>query len=138
MTADPRLSATVIPYQDATGKFAKGNPGRIPGSKNRISNEALQSVRDMKDDAILQLREKLIAGDWNALQFILERILPRGRLVELDSATPAAIMDGIATGTLTTEEAKNLATVLEKVAAIEEVTELRSRIERLEQAANAT
>lgn len=67
-----RTSAAIVPInngRDAAGKFITGNPGRVPGSKNRVSNEALRAVRDMKDEAIAQLREKLIAGDWNALQF---------------------------------------------------------------------
>lgn len=76
MTVDHRSSAAIVPIdgRDQSGRFTSGagNIGRIPGSKNRISNEALQAVKSMKDEAIQQLREKLIAGDWNALQFILD------------------------------------------------------------------
>ncbi|EXL06689.1 hypothetical protein BG36_06385 [Aquamicrobium defluvii] len=90
----------------------------------------------MKDEAIAQLRTRLQAGDWSALQFILERVLPKGRPIELDSATPSAITDALINGTITSEEAKNLATVLEKIAAIAQVTELHDRIEKLEAIAN--
>jgi hypothetical protein len=91
----------------------------------------------MKDDAIQQLREKLIAGDWQAVLFVLERTLPRGRAIELEAATPQAITDALITGQLTSEEAKNVATVLERLASIEQLTELNDRIAALEKAANA-
>lgn len=136
-----RSSTAILPItgRDASGRFTTGagNVGRTVGSKNRVSNEALQAVRSMKDEAIEQLRVRLSAGDWNALQFILERILPRGRLIEIDATSPQAIADALATGTLTSDEAKNLATVLEKLASIEEITELRKRIEALESFTNA-
>lgn len=133
----PTASATVHQLQRLPdGRFAPGSGGRPPGSKNRVSNEALQAVRSMKDLAIQQLAEKLAVGDWNALQFVLERVLPKGRIVEIDSASPSAILTALANGTLTTGEAKDLATVSEKLTAIEQMTELRERIEQLEAIAN--
>ncbi|WP_133676190.1 hypothetical protein [Aquamicrobium defluvii] len=138
MTEKPATnSATVHQLQRLPdGRFAPGSGGRIPGSRNRISSDALAAVRSMKDEAIAQLRTRLQAGDWSALQFILERVLPKGRPIELDSATPSAITDALINGTITSEEAKNLATVLEKIAAIAQVTELHDRIEKLEAIAN--
>ncbi len=135
MSVDPRTSAEVIPYHDQKGRFATGNPGRKPGSKNKISNEALQAVRDMKDEAIAQLKARLESGDWSALQFILERVLPKGRVLEIDATSPAAIIEALSSGTVTTDEAANLAKVLQHLATIEETTELRSRIEKLERLA---
>lgn len=136
-----RSSAEILPIsgRDSSGRFTAGagNVGRAVGSKNRVSNEALQAVRDMKDEAIQQLREKLAAGDWNALQFILERILPKGRLVEIDAASPQAITTALASGSLTTGEAKDLASVLEKLASIEAISALNERLEALEAIANA-
>lgn len=130
----PRSFTVVDGGRDANGRFTSGagNIGRVPGSRNRVSNEALKAVRDMKDDAIAILREKLIARDWNAVLFVLERTLPKGRMIELDAATPAAITDALITGQLTSEEAKHLATVLEKIASIAAVDELRERIAALE------
>ncbi|MBB6012671.1 hypothetical protein HNR59_002016 [Aquamicrobium lusatiense] len=139
MTDNPASSsATVHQLQRLpNGQFAPGSGGRVPGSKNLVSNAALAAVRDMKDAAIQQLREKLIAGDWQAVLFVLERCLPKGRPIELDAATPSAITGALINGTITSEEAKNVATVLEKVASIEQVTELRERLEALERLQNA-
>lgn len=134
-TDDPRTSAAIIPYRDPSGRFTSdNNPGRIPGTKNRVSNEALQAVRNMKDEAIQQLREKLIAGDWNALQFVLERILPRGRLVELNDASPADVKAALVNGTLTASEAKDVATALSKLAEIGELAEIKAKLLELERA----
>ncbi|MGQ2902472.1 MAG: hypothetical protein ACT6RL_11300 [Neoaquamicrobium sediminum] len=139
MTDNSRSSAEIVPIagRDAAGRFAAGNPGRAPGSRNRVSNEALQAVRSMKDLAIEQLRTRLENNDWQAVLFVLERTLAKGRVLEIDATSPAAITDALSTGQLTTEEAKNLATVLEKLASIEEINELRQRLDKLEAIANA-
>lgn len=132
----PTSGAIVQLQRDSQGRILPGSGGRPAGSKNRVSNEALAAVRNMKDEAIAQLQTRLQAGDWNALQFVLEKILPRGRLIEINAASPSAVTDALANGLLTSEEAKNIATVLEKLASIEEINELRQRLEKLERIAN--
>ena len=118
------------------GHFLPGNGGRPVGSRNRISNEALASVKSMKDAAIQQLYAKLIIGDWQAILFVLERILPRGRTVELDDATPDAITAALTGGVLTVSEAKDAAIAMAKLSELRDLAELRERLEALERTVN--
>ncbi|MER9312041.1 hypothetical protein NKI51_22420 [Mesorhizobium australicum] len=129
MTAEPRTSTVV---QLPNGRFAPGNPGRVPGSKNKISNEAIAAIKDMKDEAITQLRERLIAGDWDAVTFVLERILPKGRAVELTDTSPSSIATALADGSISPDEARSIATALARLNEIGELADIRAKLEQLE------
>lgn len=67
------------------GKFAKGAPGRLPGTRNRISAAAIAAVKDMSDTAIQQLRIKLEKGDFDAIVYVLKSH-NRSPLINLVSA----------------------------------------------------
>lgn len=112
--------------------FLPGNPGRLPGSKNRISNAALSAVKSMSDDAIVVLRQKLAEGDWQAVLFVLDRVLPKGRSVELEGVSPSSIASQLVNGEITTSEAKDIAITLSKLAEVGEIAEIRTKIEALE------
>jgi len=114
------------------GRWAEGNPGRKPGSKNKISNDALAAVRSMKDDAIEQLRLRLQRGEWDAITFILERILPKGRSVELDDTSPATIATALAEGHLTPDETRSIAAALKSLQDVTELAEIRAKLDELE------
>lgn len=114
------------------GQFALGNSGRPKGSKNRVSNAALQAVKGMTDDAIVQLKQRLDAGDWQAITFVLERILPRGRLIELNGVSPDEIMNQMLSGSITTVEAKDIAAALKSLNEINDVKEIRDKLAFLE------
>lgn len=130
MTDNSRISTVVTHLPN--GKFAPGNPGRPRGSKNRVSNTALQAVKSMSDDAINQLKSKLASGDWQAICFVLERILPRGRVLELDGVTPEEVMAQMIDGEITTVEAKDLAVALKSLTEISEIGEINNRLKLLE------
>ncbi|MFI0849746.1 hypothetical protein [Mesorhizobium sp. IMUNJ 23232] len=132
---DQRPSA-VVPFHDASGRFARGNPGRVPGSRNKVSNAALTEIRGMKDSAIAILRQKLAAGDWDAVIFVLDRVLPKGRPIDVPDASAATVSEMLAAGELTITEAKDLATAIERLAGIASIDELRSRLEALEASIN--
>ncbi|SFK96360.1 hypothetical protein SAMN04488498_11977 [Mesorhizobium albiziae] len=136
MTADilPINSGLQPPQRDANGQFMPGSGGRPRGAKNRISTEAIAAIKDMKDEAIEQLRTKLQRGDWDALSFVLERIVGKGRVVEMDSTSPDEIAGMIASGSLTTTEAKDLTAALAKLAEITELATIKDRLAELEQA----
>jgi hypothetical protein len=64
--------------------FAKGNPGRKPGSKNRSTLLAAALVEG-ETEALLRTATQLArAGNLPMLKFLLGRFLPRDRLVKLD------------------------------------------------------
>ncbi|MBI0476108.1 hypothetical protein D9601_12180 [Sphingomonas sp. MA1305] len=69
-----------------------------------------------------------------AIAYALDRILPRGRPVELDSADPLAVADSLASGEITSGEAKDIATALAKLRDVAEIDDLRARLDELEQA----
>jgi len=114
------------------GQFAVGNSGRPVGSKNRFSNAAMQAVKSMSNDAIIQLKQRLDASDWQAITFILERILPRGRLIELDGISPDQIMNQMLSGSITTVEAKDIAGALKSLNEINDMKEVRDKLAFLE------
>lgn len=132
MTADAAEPRTSTVVHLPSGRFAPGNPGRKPGSKNKVSNEALTAIKSMKDVAIEQLRSKLERGDWDAITFILERILPKGRSVELDDTSPATIATALAEGHLTPDETRSIATALKSLQDVTELAEIRAKLDELE------
>jgi hypothetical protein len=134
MTADAAANSSVVRLERLPdGRFAPGSGGRPLGSKNRISNEALTAVRGMKDAAIEQLRSKLANGDWEAVVFVLNRILPKDRPVELDDMSPTTIATALANGDLTPEEGRAIAATVARLKEIGELEQLRDRIQQLEQ-----
>ncbi|MGX5828703.1 hypothetical protein [Mesorhizobium sp. 43Arga] len=132
MTADAAEPRTSTVVQLPNGRFAPGNPGRKPGSKNRVSFEAIAAINSMKDVAIEQLRSKLERGDWDAITFILERILPKGRSVELDDTSPSGIASALAEGHLTPDETRSIATALKSLQDVTELAEIRAKLDELE------
>ncbi|TPL16959.1 hypothetical protein FJ945_26085 [Mesorhizobium sp. B2-4-9] len=133
MTADNSAISSVIRFERLPdGKFAPGSGGRVPGSKNKISNEAITAIKGMADEAITQLREKLIAGDWDAVTFVLERILPKGRAVELTDTSPSSIATALANGEIAPDEARSIATALARLNEIGELADIRAKLEQLE------
>jgi hypothetical protein len=55
-------------------------------------------------------------------------------MVELDSTDPNAVADGLASGEITTAEAKDIATALAKLRDVAEIDDLKARLDELEQA----
>lgn len=118
--------------RDDRGRFAPGSPGRLPGTRNRVSAQALRDVKSMADIAVAELRRRLAEHDWQAVLFVLDRALPKGRSVELDGVTPSDIASHLINGDITTAEAKDIAIALSKLAEIGEIAEIRAKIEALE------
>src|SRR5271166_4892353 len=76
---------TQVPTTRTRGRpFANGNPGRKPGSKNRSTLVAEALLSDEKDELLRKAIELAKAGDVQMLKFLLERTLPRERLIKLD------------------------------------------------------
>lgn len=130
MSADKQPTSTVV--QLANGQFAKGNPGRQPGTKNKISRETLHSIQNLRGEALDQLRSLIAQGDFRAITYILDRILPRERTLELDDASPATITEMLASGEIAPDEARNIATTLAKLSEIGDLVELKNRLAELE------
>lgn len=124
--------------RDERGRWLT-TPGRLPGSRNRVSAEALASIKAMGPDALIKLREHLndkeSASHWKACELVLKYILPPARTVELDNAEPATIMNAFIDGTLSSSEAKELATAIEKLRNVASIDDLMRGIEELKELA---
>lgn len=127
--------------------FAKGNPGRPRGTRDRRAAFAEALMLDDVEGVVTTLLAAAKAGDTAAAKLILDRVLPlrRGRPVvfempEINDAASAghalaAITKAVSNGNLTPEEAQAVATVVQTRRRALETIELEARIAALEQAA---
>ena len=128
-------SGTIIPlnYRNERGQFINGNPGnggRRPGSRNAINSEFASAIKQMSGEALRSLRELLAKNDLTATLWVAERIVGKGKLVEIE-ATPDALKDALADGVLDTKQASDMANVLAKLSDIESVDALREELAAL-------
>lgn len=121
-----------VTVRDNAGRFAAGNQGRPRGSKNRFAAEAMRQIKEMTPDAMAGLQSNIAAGNMDAIKFVLERVIGKGRTVEIAGDSPTDISASLLAGELTTEEAAAIATVIEKLARIEEMDAVLNRMAEIE------
>jgi len=63
---------------------------------------------------------------------VLERIVGRNRMITLDGDQPRDVTNALIEGEISTEEAKAIATVIEKMRCIEDMDALAERLDRVE------
>jgi hypothetical protein len=127
-------------------KGQSGNPfGRTEGSRNKATLLLDRLAEDEAEAIQKQVIEAAKTGDLKAAELILARIWPlrRGRPVRLDLPpvrTPAEVSDGMAAvveamaaGEVTPEEAATISGVLEVRRKALETQELADRVDRPEQ-----
>ena len=133
-------------YTDARGKFAKGNPGRPKGSRNKTT-QAVEALLDGEAEAITRCAvEKALEGDATALRLCLERIAPprkdapvRFDLPPVTSAQDAAeaaqaVLRAVSEGEMTPLEGASVMGLVETYRRTLETSELEARIAALEEA----
>jgi len=130
-TQNPAIS-TALPDRRPDGKFVKGGPGRVRGTKNKVSRETLIAIQQMGPDALAGLLDNVGKGDQRAIEFVLERIVGNQRLVELDAATPDAIAQAIIDGDLNSSEAKAVTASLTSLKMLQDMGTINERMEQLE------
>ncbi|HEY0213733.1 MAG TPA: hypothetical protein VGC40_09125 [Paenirhodobacter sp.] len=130
MTEDSR-SATAYNDQN-TGRFTSGNPGRPRGSRNALPLQAMRRIQEMTPAALEQLELQVSAGNFDAIRFVLERIIGKNRFVELNGDKPADISTALVNGEISTDEAKAIATVVEKLRRIEDLDAVQRRLVEIE------
>jgi hypothetical protein len=73
------------PQQLSRGRpFAPGNPGRRPGSKNKTTRVAEALLWGEEAELVRKAIELAKAGNVPMLKFLLDRILPKQRRIELE------------------------------------------------------
>lgn len=127
--ADNSQSVTV---RDNSGRFAAGNSGRPRGTKNRFAADTMRQIKDMTPEALAGLQANVAAGNMEAIRFILERVIGKGRMIELEGDKPTDVSNALISGELTTDEASAIATVIEKLARAQELDIVLSRMTEIE------
>jgi hypothetical protein len=128
--------------RDEKGRFGAGNPGRPPGSKNRTTAVAQALLAEEETELLRKGIELAKAGDVQMLKFLLDRILPKERLIQIDIPQldvvekavdgMAAINSGIAEGRITPSEGAALSSMIASYARTIEVRQLSNRVEAIE------
>jgi hypothetical protein len=122
--------------------FAKGNPGRPHGSKNRTTAIAQALLAEEESELVRKAVELAKAGDVQMLKFLLDRLLPKERLIKIDlppldfadEAIDGMAMVGgaIAEGKITPNEGAALSSMISGYSRAIEVLDLSRRIEAIE------
>ena len=134
------------PRAGTRGKpFEQGNPGRVPGSRNRATIAAA-ALLDGDAEALTRKAIELgLEGDTVALRLCLERLVPPRKDSPITIALPpittasdvvsasAAVLSAVGAGEISPDEAGRVMTLLTAHRAIVEAGDLERRIVALEE-----
>jgi hypothetical protein len=124
--------------------FAKGNPGRPKGSRNKATLIAESLLDGQAENITTSLLSAAFSGDVPAIRLCMERLLPprRERTVQFDLpplenpedavAAAEAVLRAVADGELTPGEAMQMHRLIESFAKIASFPELERRMAALE------
>jgi len=123
--------------------FKPGNPGRPPGSKNRITRIAEQVGEERAEQLVEKAVERALAGDATCLRMLLDRFWPVRKGAPIDVAMPpmnspedapaaiAAICKALGEGRLNAEETNALSLVVGRSIQLIELQDFERRIAAL-------
>lgn len=127
------------------GTFQKGNPGRVKGSRNKVTQIAEQMINGETGEIIREGIERAKAGDPICIKLCWDRIYPapKGRTIHLKmpqlktvtdiSNAMMTVVHEMAKGNITPDEAAQAAGVVELRRRALETMELEERIRKLEE-----
>ncbi|MGA8154665.1 MAG: hypothetical protein WB822_00385 [Rhodoplanes sp.] len=143
--AEEALMATGI--RKVRGRpFQRGNPGRPPGSKNKITQLVEHLAERQAEQLIQKVLELASAGDVACLRMVLDRLWPPRKGHPVNIAMPpintsrdvfpaiASIWTAIREGGLTPDEASALSVVIDRSLQAIELHDITKRIAVLEEA----
>ena len=108
--------------------FEPGNPGRPPGSKNKLTQFLEELVENEGETLTRKLIELAKAGNPRSLLYCMDRLLPLRRSQPINLELPkidrvqdvalatAAVADAVSNGTITPEEASHVVRLLDSYA----------------------
>jgi hypothetical protein len=136
-----------VPVHKPRGRpFQSGNPGRPPGSKNKVTRALEQLAEGQAEQVFQKITEQALAGDVPSQKIFLDRVYPppKGRPINVrippingpqDALSSiAAIFSAIREGQLTPDEIGALSLVVGRFIQIIELQDHERRIAALEQA----
>ena len=126
--------------------FEPGNPGRPPGSKNKITQMVEQLAEGQAEQLVQKVLDLAQAGDVSCLRMMLDRLWPPRKGQPVNVVMPpintsqdvfpaiASIWTAIREGRLTPDEASALSIVIDRSIQAIELHDIAKRIAALEQA----
>lgn len=144
MTDEARNNGSTSDGRDERGRFTRGNPGRPPGARHRTTRAVEALLAGEAEAVTRRLIEAAIDGDMQAARLVIERIVPRRTdapvtfdLPQVETsadmvAASAAILDAVAAGDITPNEAQAVAGLLQAHGRVLELHDLEERVRRLE------
>jgi hypothetical protein len=127
-----------------TGRFAKGNPGKPKGARNKATLMAQEMLQSEADGLVQRAVQLAMAGNAGIMKLCMDRLVPlrRERTVEfevglLETAKDAVLAAGrvtqlVAGGELTPSEGQALSSIIENQRRAIETAELERRLLILE------
>ena len=126
--------------------FKPGNPGRPPGSKNKITQMVEQLAEGQAEQLVQKVLDLAQAGDVTCLRMMLDRLWPPRKGQPVNVVMPpintsqdvfpaiASIWTAIREGRLTPDEASALSIVIDRSIQAIELHDIAKRIAALEEA----
>ena len=126
--------------------FEPGNPGRPPGSKNKITQMVEQLAEGQAEQLVQKVLDLAQAGDVSCLRMMLDRLWPPRKGQPVNVVMPpintsqdvlpaiASIWTAIREGRLTPDEASALSIVIDRSIQAIELHDVAKRIAALEEA----
>lgn len=132
--------------RDRKGRFSKGNPGKPKGARSQTT----LAIEQLLGKEAMKLTRKAVkaalAGDSSALKLCMERIAPvrKGRVVTVTNfpkvasaadvpGALAVLLQSVAKGDLTTDEADAIASLCSRYVTALEAVEHEARLKALEE-----
>lgn len=123
-------------------KFKTGQSGNPSGRPKQESARIREELNKHSDEIVKVLLEKVKEGDTAALKMALDRISPAlkptGLNVKLEAnnntleALSESLIKALIDGSFSTDTLKDISASMTALARVEEVTELRQRLEAME------
>lgn len=117
---------------DGTFASGPGNPGKPKGATHRASQAEIKRLRDRGPALWALVDQKLAEGDVKVLLFLLARLLPDSRTIDIGTSDPSAMAEAVTDGSLSPVEANRLAQSVRSLKEVEAVEELRQRLDAIE------
>jgi hypothetical protein len=132
--------------RDRKGRFSAGNPGKPKGARHTTTLAIEQLLGNDAKKLTKKAIEMAISGDTTALRLCLERIAPvrRGRIVTVENfpkvksaadvpGALAALLEAVAKGDLTSDEAEAISSLCSRYVAAVEALDHEQRLKALEE-----
>jgi hypothetical protein len=136
-----------MPVRKVRGRpFKPGNPGRPPGSKNKVTEILEQLAEGQAEQLFQKVLAGALGGDVSCLRMILDRLWPLRKGHPVNVVMPpintsqdvlpaiASIWAAIREGRLTPDEASALSIVIDRSIQAIELHDITKRIAALEEA----